>query len=182
MDTNSEHLFRGANQFYKSQRGISMKILLAAISFVLVVSVNVAAQDGKYYAPGNCTAYKGDGKKIRVGNLYNNSTSQKLEVLCPLVKDTWGNIRSGFVEYRDASSGEDVICSLWSRYNKNNSRDQGRWHQKISSHGSEDKWRKLNFTTMSAAREGYYYFYCEIPKKSANKISRIGAYHINENN
>ncbi|WP_086931994.1 hypothetical protein [Agarilytica rhodophyticola] len=157
------------------------KIAFLSLALGMFVSVNALASDGKVYNSASCVSVLGSATIDR-GNIFNNSRNDLLQVKCLGINDHSAHgIKSAWVEVKDLSATQDVSCTLHSRYNKIGTTGMGSWADTKKTSGINSDWQRLDYGSMSSRDNSHYYFRCDLPTKTDNGKSWLGAYKITEN-
>ncbi len=148
----------------------------------IALSLGSFADDGKVYNSGSCFVKPGSFGTVKRGNMFNDSSAATLRTECFAVKDSINHdIKSAWIEVKDLSLDQDVSCTLRSRYNKIGQSGEGSWSITKKTSGINSDWQKLSYGSLSAKDNSRYYFSCDVPKKSVNGTSWLGAYEVEEN-
>ncbi len=167
----------------------------AATLFLAVVPLHATAADTKYFNGAFCRAgsdpgepsFSGDADYSTNGSIANNSTTETLNFVCPIVRDNTANIGgwdSVEVGYFDKSP-DAITCTAKS------AQFDGVviWNQPgFSSNTAGASWAKagmiFNDPLAVSAVNGFHYLHCVVPPKvclgAVCEISGIAYYRVEE--
>ncbi|WP_062270227.1 hypothetical protein [Endozoicomonas arenosclerae] len=155
----------------------------ASMALVAMLSLGAQAADVKNYQASTCEVVSGDNYKYSqyFGYIQNNSTTNKLVVTCPLVRDdTIANntASNGWIRVRDQHSTENVRCVF---YRVSSTGTSASGSVKYSA-GTSFTTQKLTFNNLNEGpTEDTMHMYCEVPAKQAGaSASGVYSYSTNE--
>lgn len=153
-----------------------VKFVIASIA-CLSITTNALA-DGNY--PGStCVKTSGPSPAYGMSTMGNPSSSARMYVDCPMVKNSSSSIKSGWMRVMDRHPSQAIDCTLMSAYASGNTVYY--YSTSDASAGSAASWQKLTFGSLAEYDEGYYYYSCSLPPTYNSIMSGIGTYHLNEN-
>lgn len=164
-----------------------MKKLQFILSLVFLgcVSASAFATDTKIYPGASCQRHSGSTNYNHSSGIFrNNSSTQTLTVVCPVIKDeSTKSIQDGWIKVLDLNKDANFTCSAKSRYRKNDGGWTNYWSGNKYSSGHGTHTQTLGFGGFSQVSGGsHYYIVCTIPKKDpANGASYLISYRVDEN-
>jgi len=148
---------------------------LAVIAGLALVSTSALAADGKQYGGSECRQVSGGTFNYFAGTVYNASTTQELNVICPFVKDST-SITNGTVTVFDRNPSLDVSCQIITEFNNASGTFQN--FTTVTSSGFGSGAQVLSFGALPG--NNYYYATCSIPRATSSGASDVAEFFINE--
>jgi hypothetical protein len=161
-----------------SQVLTALKLALAVIVMATIGASQAHALDSKIYPGLMCVYYNGGGSLgYEYGSIGNYSTTGKLGVGCPILRDA-ASMNSGWVQVLDRNSAEDVECRVIAAYRSGNviSASFSGWQRSASVGGTQ-----LSFGSLGATSLSHYYYFCNLPPMTTSGASQVVTYRVTEN-
>lgn len=171
---------------------ISVLSALGVSVLGLCVTLNAPralAADTKTYPGYMCKQYAGTGTVVEFyGSIVNNQPGPPTHWVylgCPVVKNLYKAVSSGWVRATDRHLNEDIICQLVGVYRTDNDSavvyfTSGPQYTSGPSPSDINKVQTLNFGFVHNASFGHYYYSCAIPPGHNGYVSEIHTYSVTE--
>ena len=168
---------------------LTIKSLITSmvVASPLLFSLDVSADDGKIYSGSECVHRSGSTSYSRNHGMFmNTSDKERLIVTCPVTKDVFAhNLKSGWLRLVDTSRDENIECSMYSKFRKQNGSWTNYWSGRVYSKGWGTHTQKISFNGMGHVSSNSNYFVrCIIPKRDigTKSASYILSYSATEYN
>ena len=154
------------------------------LSALLIVGKVVYAAEDRNYHMGFCevdtssTFYSSNFFKS-IGAIYNNSTTQEMRVVCPIMRVLQGTTVASVVSVVDYHSTIDASCYLYAVQ----SSGTGASGRVAYSSGASATYQEVNIAAIPASGTPWRdaYLYCIIPRRDGFNTSKFLRYRITEN-
>jgi hypothetical protein len=154
----------------------------AAVGLAVSLLSLGAFADGKAYPGTTCSAAGTAGiYKISGGTVWNDSTTDFLTVMCPLVKDSAQIANDTTIRAFDRHTTLNVECAIVTEYTNNSSITYVDSELQTTT-GFGSAVQTMNFSAQAAGNgnTSYYYADCYIPPKQNGSVSHLASLHIDE--
>ena len=162
-----------------------LQIILSMVFVAYIGSPAYAGQDGKIYPGAMCQRHSGSTDYSHSSGVFkNNSTKHTLTVVCPVIKDVMAkHIHDGWMKVVDLHKKENFVCSVKSKYRKDNGTWKNYWSGNKYSKDYGTHTQTLYFGGFGHVSGGsHYYVVCTIPPKDKyNGSSYLMSYRVDEN-
>lgn len=158
---------------------LNHKNLFITTLMVMGFAQSVQAGDGKSYPGSMCTKYTGSGTDVTgTAAMRNNSATNDLKVICPIVKDQNG-IQKVSIHTIDPGGGA-IACRVLTHY-RENATWKGQWTTAKSGGNGDPSFINFNNVNHDAITGAHSYIRCTIPHKLNNGSGfHIISYHVTE--